>query len=296
MKTKKYFLILTIILGVNFYGNSQDKNAVKETPVTNSFNSGVFMENQTYLTNYKHAWEFVVNHRFGKISDGSKMAWGIYSPSNIRVGVNYSITKDIQIGIGTTKNDKLQDGSVKWNFLHQTQSGKMPISLTYYGSLVYDARDTKSFAYSNFKESHRFSYFHELIIARKFHDKFSLQVAPIYTHYNVVESASDTMADPVRKNDNFGISALGRLSLSSTLSLMVEYDQNFTKLVKETSKFKNPKPVISIGFEKATTSEHSFQLFLSSGEAIAYQKNMVYNQNNFWNGNFVIGFNITRVF
>lgn len=279
-----------------------------DKPVSNTFFSGTFLENQTYITNGKNVWEFIINHRFGKISDGSKLAWGVYSPSNIRLEVNYGIRKNLQIGIGATKNNKLADGSIKWGIFQQTKSGKKPVSLTYFGNFAYRGDPTSAFANPGFKEAHRFSYFHELLIAYKFCDYFNLQVAPMFAHYNLVEASNplvpaggDSTAVPVRSNNNFGLSVLGKLNINPTLSFLFEFDNNFTKLkIPENDTYKNPKPTIALGLEKAT-SAHSFQLFITTADGIVYQKNMVYNQNNFAKKDGVksglaIGFNITRVF
>jgi len=284
---------------INF---SFGQDSTKNVPVSNTFNSGIFLENQTYITNYPKSFELVINHRFGKISDGATEAWGIYSPSNIRIGVNYAVRKNLQIGLGTTKNDKLQDANIKYSIIQQTTNNKIPVSVTYFGEFSYDARDKKSFDYQNYKDIHRFSYFNEIMLARKFCDYFVLQVAPIYTHFNIVES--DTAGNPIRKNDNFGISALGKFSITPTLSFFIEFDKNLTKIIKETDIYKKPKPIVAFGIEKSTAA-HSFQIFVSTGDAINYQKNIVYNQNilygkgdaDWWfKSDIVIGFNITRVF
>lgn len=294
-------IAFTILLSLFVSGFIFAQEAATDKPVTGTFNSGTFMENQTVITLPAKTFEFVINHRFGKISDGSKELFGIYSPSNIRFGLNYGINDKLQIGIGNTKVDKITDGNIKWSIWQQTQSGKMPVSVTYFGSVFFDGRDTKSFNYANFKESHRFSYFNELLIARKFCNEFNFQVGATYAHYNATESASLTTSERLRRNDQFGLSALGKLNINSTISFFFEYEHNFTKLwKKESTGFKEPKPVIALGFEKATAS-HSFQLFVTTGESIVYQKNMVYNSNSFLKdgdikSGLVIGFNITRVF
>jgi len=279
-----------------------------DNPVGNTFSSGIFLENQTYITNGKKVLEFVINHRFGKISDGSKMAWGIYSPSNIRLALDYGIRSNLQLGIGATKNNRLFDGSIKWGIFQQTKSGKKPVSLTYYGNFAYRGDPTSAFANPGFKEAHRFSYFHELMVAYKFCNFFNLQIAPTFAHYNLVETANpevpvngDSTAVPVRHNDNFGISTLGKLNITPSFAFLFEYDYNFSKLkIPENDTYKDPKPTIAIGIEKSTPS-HAFQIFISTADGIVYQKNMVYNQNTFLkNGDIksglVIGFNITRVF
>jgi len=293
--------LLILLFGVNA-SFGQDSTKVKEPnkPVSETFNSGTFLENQTFMTNPAKSIELIINHRFGKMSDGSKELWGIYSPSNIRMGLNYAILNYLQVGIGTTKFNKQQDANLKLRLIQQTTNNKIPVSVSYFGNIVYDARDTKSFDYENFSELHRFSTFSEIMVARKFCKYLSMQIAPMYTHYNVVETASDTMADPVRKNDNFGLSVLAKVYMTSTMSFFVEYDRNFTKMIKETSKYLKPRPNVAVGFE-AFTGSHSFQLFVSTASDLSYQRNMVYNTSPFFkNGlaksGIAIGFNITRVF
>ncbi len=269
-------------------------------PVTGTYNSGIFLENQTVLMYPAKTLEFVINHRFGKISDGFDEFWGIYSPSNIRLGLNYSITDKLQIGIGATKFNKQQDLSIKYGIVEQTTNGKIPVSITYYGSLVLDARESSNFDYANYKYVHRLSYFHEIMFSRKITDFLNLQIAPTYTHYNIAESyaKNDTTNVRLRRNDNFGLSVIAKVNLTPTIALFGEYDHNFTKLYKklnDNDTYKEAKPNIAIGIENAT-SAHSFQIFVTTAYDITYQRNMVYNQNDFLHSGLMLGFNITRVF
>lgn len=289
--------IITIILFVVFSTGilyAQDAANEPNKPVSGTFNSGTFLENQTVLMYPKGTFELVINHRFGKISDGFKEFYGIYSPSNIRMGLNYSLTDKIQIGLGTTKLNKQQDLNLKVGLIEQTTNGKIPVSIAFFGSVYLDAREkSSSFSYENYSYSHRFSYFSEILISHKFCDNFSLQVAPTYTHLNITESASDTASIRLRRPDHFGLSVLGKISMSPTMAFFVEYDHNFTKLYKRG--YSEVKPNLAIGFENATAS-HSFQLFVTTAYDITYQRNMVYNQNDFLHSGLMIGFNITRVF
>jgi len=302
MQLNRIALILLITIFTSFVSFGQDTISKKTPlePVTETYNSGTFLENQTCITNPAKTFELIINHRFGKMSDGSKELWGIYSPSNIRMGLNYGITDYLTVGLGTTKFNKQQDANLKLRLIRQSTNGTIPVSVSYYGNIVMDARDTKSFDYVNFKELHRFSTFSELMISRKFCKFFNLQLAPMYTHYNVVETANDSIADPVRKNDNFGLSVIGKLNVTSVWSFFFEYDKNFTKILKETAQFKNPRPNVACGFE-AFTGTHSFQLFVSTAADLSNQRNMVYNTSPFFKtgsipSGIAIGFNITRMF
>ena len=55
------------------------------------------------------------------------------------------------------------------------------------------------------------------------------------------------------------------------------------------------RPGFSLGFEFGT-SGHAFQLFVSNYKGIVPQENYMWNTNDFFGGDFLIGFNITRIY
>jgi len=56
----------------------------------------------------------------------------------------------------------------------------------------------------------------------------------------------------------------------------------------------NPYPNLALGLELAT-SAHSFQFFAGNYNYITPSRNNYYNQNDYSKGEFLIGFNITRL-
>lgn len=251
----------------------KDKRPVKET-----FESGYLLNNQTIKIPTKHTLEFIIQHRFGKLNSEEFDLLGLYAPSNIRIGLNFTFTEKFQLGIGTTKNNKLQDISYKYALLRQTRSGSVPLSITYYGNTAIDVRKDV-FP----KTSNRLSYFNELLIARKFSEKFSLQVAPSYSHFNMVDS--------LVKHGNLGLGVIGRMKVGDALAVLFEYNHNFTKQDKAVL---TVKPNLGLGIE-ASTGSHVFQIFLGTYESIINQHNYLYNANDFTKKDIVIGFNITRL-
>ena len=289
MKTRfisKVVIALAIVqLNTTFVQAQSDSTAAapekpkKDTrPVKDMFESGYLLNNQTAMIPTKHTLEMVIQHRFGLLNSKEFDLGGIYAPSNIRIGFNFSLSNKLQLGFGTTKNNKLQDLTWKYAIIKQTRSGSIPVSITYYGNAAIDCR-------SNVYPSNvdRMSYFHQLIIARKFGSKLSLQISPSFSHFNMVDS--------LVKHNNIGVSFNGRFKLSDALAVIFEYDYNTTK---QDSKVITVKPNIGIGIE-AATSNHVFQIFISSGQAIINQHNMLYNANDFTKKAFCIGFNMTRL-
>ncbi len=275
---KNLLLILLLIFPVfNVFSQEQETDA----PVDAPFVASILIDNQTVVSPYKGGLEFEIHHRFGTIKNGITDVFGIYASSNIRLGLNYGITDKLMIGVGSTKDYKLQEVQWKYAVLQQTESGKMPVSLSYYGNVVLDARANDAFGPAEtYRDIHRFSYFTQLIISHKLSEKFSFQLAPGFFYYNAVEEGL--------KNANFSIHAGGRAKIIGYNSLIFEYDQLLTQQEIPAQ----PKPNLSLGYEIATGT-HAFQVFVANYSSIINQRNLLYNTNDFASGEFLVGFNIT---
>lgn len=280
---KNYKILLLAFLMLPLIGFAQDEateetTEVKEKLERDAFESSNIIDNPTNVLLGKNALEVQMQHRFGTINGGDNDMAGFWAPSNIRIALSYGITDWLNIGYGTTKFNRLQDFSWKVALLRQTQSGSMPISVSYYGNFTIDARPKENF---NMIQD-RYSNFHQLIIAKRFSSEVSFQIAPSVSHYNLV--------DPTMQNDLVSVAIGGRVKISPQTSILVDYSQPITQFDAN-----QPKPGFSIGAEFAT-SAHEFQIFLSNYNGIVPQKNYMFNQNDFFKGDFLIGFNITRIY
>ncbi len=284
---KNYIKILLLLLILPFIAVAQeiDSTKVKEKLERAAFESASIIDNPTNVLFNKNSLEVQMAHRFGTVNGGTNDLVGFWAPSNIRIGLSYAIHERVSIGYGTTKFDRLQDFNWKVALLRQTRSNKIPVSVTYYGNFTIDAskKDAVHKGVSKFGHlADRWSNFHQLIIAKRFNSKFSAQIAPSVSHYNVV--------DNTMRNDMVAIAFGGRYKISSQTSILADYSQPITKFMLD-----NPHPGISLGVEFAT-SAHAFQLFATNYNGLVSQKNYMFNKNDFFNGDILIGFNITRVY
>lgn len=270
------FLALCLFIPVAF---AQDVVEEQEDnrPIRPPFESTWLIDNQTTIVPPAKTLQFDIQHRFGIVENGFEDLFGFFAPSNIRLGLTYTIIKNLSVGFGSTKNQRLQDFSVKYALIQQTRSNKIPVSVTYFGNTILDSRNDDFF----FHNSDRLSFFHQVIISRKVTPALSIQVAPSLSHFNLTES---TMT-----NDHIAVATGLRYKFSSQSSIMVNYDQPITK-----HDLGNPHPNISFGLE-VSTSSHSFQVFAGNYQALVPQYNNVFNSNDFGDGDLLIGFNITRL-
>ncbi|HET9432535.1 MAG TPA: DUF5777 family beta-barrel protein [Chitinophagaceae bacterium] len=264
----------------------QVNTVAKAKPVKNTFESVWLIDNQTVMVPVKGTLEFDIQHRFGTVENGKKDVWGIFAPSNIRLGMNYSPINKLYLGAGLTKEKIQIDLNAKYALLQQTP-GTMPVSVTYFGNMVIDTRDDSYFE----NDVDRLSYFNQLLIARKISDKFSAQIAPSFSWFNNVEAYIDSKGEeqPKMNNGHFAISVAGRYKITPRSAIIAGYDQPLTQHPTN-----NPHPNICFGYE-ITTSSHAFQIIVGNYYSILPQYNNVYNPNDYTEGQFLIGFNISRL-
>ncbi|MGB5263345.1 MAG: DUF5777 family beta-barrel protein [Lutimonas sp.] len=283
-----FFLLPLFMFAQEDETAKEDQEEVVDKPERPAFESSFIIDNPTDVVYQKNTMEAQMNHRFGTINfDENDMA-GIWGESNIRLGLTYAILDWLTVGYGTTKNQRLQDFDLKVAILRQTRSGKMPVNVTYYGNFVYNALKQKNPGdYFNYDQD-RYSYFHQIIISRRFNSNFSMQIAPSISHFNLVEEGME--------NDRFAIAFGARYKISPQTSILVDYSQPITQFdnVNEFSSYSN-YPGLSLGFEFAT-SAHAFQIFVSNLNGIVPQQNYMWNKNDFFNGDILLGFTITRVY
>jgi hypothetical protein len=288
-KTSLGFLLILCFASVNLSAQEEAGTVTTSAkkPVRNTFESVWIMDNQTVMVPVKGTLEMDIQHRFGTVNNGFDDLWGIYAPSNIRLGFNYAPISKLYAGFGLTKEHMQWDFNIKYAILEQMKGGGLPFSLTYFGNMAVDGRDSKFFG----RNTDRLSYFHQLIFASKLMDKLSVQVSPSLSYFNSVEGYIDENDVVQKKMDNahFAISFMGRYKISEKMAIIAGVDQPLT--VHPTN---NPYPNVCFGLD-ITTSGHAFQVFAGNYSSITPQRNHVFNQNDYKNGYFLIGFNISRL-
>jgi hypothetical protein len=267
------------------------------------FESGICMDNITVAIPPAKTLEFVLQHRFGTIQNHFSDLFGIWGASNIRFGLNFSITKDVMVGVGTTKNNRLTDLQVKYTFLHQRKEG-FPLTIAYYFDFSVNALNKDKLG-ADYKFVDRFAYYNEFLFARRFNKMFSAQLGLSYTHFNKVDQTLDTNKNVVT-NDALAFSLLLRAKVSPQSSILLAYQQpimlnydpafvvRYPDNWMEIPKNKAPYANISLGWE-VSTSTHAFHVYISAAQGILPSEIVMHNTNNFFNGYILLGFNLTRL-
>src|SRR5947207_10376356 len=99
------FVCLSVLLNNNLQAqdstNAEEPGVpAKAKPVKHSFQSIWIIDNQTTLVPVKGTFEMDFMHRFGTWNNGYQDFWGLFAPSNIKLGVSYVPINKLNVGIG----------------------------------------------------------------------------------------------------------------------------------------------------------------------------------------------------
>lgn len=236
-----------------------------------------------------------ISHRFGDMfgkAGGWQTLYGLEDAADIGIGVEYGLTNHINFGLIRTKGS----GNLKQNIhffgkarlMSQKLNSRNLFSVTVLGQTSYSTmpKSENKGVLSYFpKQSHRFSYHLQVMLARKFGNRFSLQVNLNYTYRNLVFNYD--------QNDLTSVGLAAKLQITKVFGLIL--DGTYTLLDNR----ENPKPYqfpLSVGFEFETGGGHVFQINLTNARGLSETDYIPYTFSSWQDGEFRLGFTISRKF
>lgn len=225
-----------------------------------------------------------IEHRFGQINQGYYEFFGL-DQSNTFLSLEYGIKNWVMVGVNRASLDKTVSGFTKFSILRQsTGQIVMPVSVSFL--LETSVVGTKwLYPERNNLFSSRVSYTSQLIVARKFNENFSLQLAPVWIHRNLVPATIDS-------NDMFALGVASRYKISRRTSINVEYYPVLSPSWDHAVSYRNS---LSVGFD-IETGGHVFQLMLSNTTGMIEKAFITETTGRWQDGDLHLGFNISRVF
>ena len=225
---------------------------------------------------------FGISHRFGAINQGIYTLFGI-DQGTTRLGFEYGLKDILGLSIGRSTYEKTYDIAGKVKILRQQSGNKnIPVTVTLYQSAFIKSLKWEQPDRDNLFSS-RLSYVSQLLIARKFNTRLSLQLSPSYIHKNLVPTPED-------QNNIFAIGAGGRYKITKRFSVNGEY---YYLLPGKTADDKVNSLGLGIDIEAAG---HVFQL-LATNSQMMFPRGFITETEGKWSeGDIYLGFNIYRTF
>jgi hypothetical protein len=300
---KIFFLVLGLSLSTMLMAQkAKKKDSTPKEPKEHHYTKATFKSTQlinmqTVEMLSKGNLQFQIAHHFSYLWDKDAGSQNLAQVFGLNSGVahtylsfDYTPIRWGNIGFAFAGNSKFE-GFVKFKILRQ-QTGAMniPVTVGWYSMVNVDAAksiDKVQLAWN------KFSFLHQLIIARKFSDKFSLQLSPTWIHFNIV---------PYGRNNSNEVFALGlgaRYRLSSKKAVNLEYSRQFNmyeNLMDKNGNIIQYQPdLLSVGME-FNTGGHVFELFIGNTINSSAIDQLARNTSVIKNGQFALGFHMNRGF
>ena len=265
-----------------------------------TFKASRLINGHTIETISKNHLNFWISHRFGAVNSGFIANFFGLDEAKIRLGLEYGLTDRWLVGAGRSSLEKTYDLYTKYKVLRQ--SNTVPITVTAMAGWGINTMPTgyimESGSPMKFNNNiERYSYWSQLLVARKFNEKLSLQLMPTLLHVNKVE-------DPSIPNQLFALGAGGRYKLSQRITLSAEYYYTLRELEDEDDDDDYdanggiPYPyrnALSFGVD-IETGGHVFQFHLTNARGMVEKQFIGQNVGAWGKGDIFYGFNIARTF
>lgn len=286
MRIVRYLLfcnfLFTTMVGIsqNIDLFSEQSNEKTANITTGTFKSTRIVNGQSIENVGAGVLDFRISHRFGALSQGAYNLFGL-DQATMRIGLDYGINSKLTVGLGRSTYQKQYDGFVKIKLLQQQQGARnIPFGVSYVVSSMYKSLNDAPTTYTPYV-SDKFSFAHQIIVASKINDYFSIQLSPTIVHYNLVDSAKIP-------NDFKSLGISSRIRISKRVNITSEY---FYRLDQLTGYY-NP---LSLGVD-IETGGHVFQLHVSNSTGMT-ERTFINETTGSWaKGDLCFGFNITRAF
>ncbi|MDA1269133.1 MAG: DUF5777 family beta-barrel protein [Bacteroidetes bacterium] len=272
-----------------------DAEQAKETTYTMAtFKASRLINGHSIETISKNHLNFWISHRFGAVNSGFIANFFGLDEAKIRLGLEYGLSDRWLVGAGRSSLEKTYDIYTKYKLLRQ--SDLFPLTITGLAGWGINTMPSGYFMESGAQmrfanNIERYSYWGQLLIARKVNKKLSLQVMPTIVHVNKVE-------DPSISNQVFALGMAGRYKLTQRLTLSGEYYHTFDDpgaYRASTGKSYPYQDALSVGVD-IETGGHVFQLHFTNARGMVEKQFVAQTVGAWQDGDIFYGFNIARTF
>jgi hypothetical protein len=288
---KKSTLLWLITLPYSICAVAQDdllKELQESAPVETEYAIQTFkgtrlINGHTVETKSGGDLEFIFAHRFGSMNGGLFEMFGL-DDAYVRLGLDYGITDRLSASIGRNSVDKTVDGYLKFKLLRQQKGAHaVPVTITALAGTAYKSSPRKEDLPAGFTGVDRLAYVGQLLIARKFTPRLSLQLMPTIVHKNAVDRVREN-------NDQFAIGVGGRYKITRSVAFTSEY--YYRTGVPDANESYN---TLGFGID-IETGGHVFQLVFTNTRGLTERSFITETEGDFADGDIHFGFNVTRTF
>lgn len=275
-------LLLSLLAAIPGYSQLERKLANENPEVDLIFHAPRHINLLTVEPLENRGLHFAIMHTFGTVDGGAQNLWGLDNGANIQFSFEYGMSDRFSLGIARQSRDKVYNLYGRYHLLRQAQDNSMPVSISMMGGAAvnssnYDFLQNEA---PNFVE--RTSYAFQLMAARKFSDKISVQLSPMMVYF----------VDPrpiyfIQGTQNLylALGFSGKYKVSKRSSITVQWIPNLNSDLRNN---------LGLGID-LEAGGHVFQMYFVTSQFLNEQY-LLAGGNGAPGEEFRLGFNVNRIF
>ncbi|MGY6742390.1 MAG: DUF5777 family beta-barrel protein [Cecembia sp.] len=225
---------------------------------------------------------FAIMHTFGTLDGGIQNLFGLDNGAVIQFSFEYALHRNFSLGMSRQSRDKMYNLYGRYHLLKQTQDDQMPISLSIMGAAGVNTSNYQFLQEDNPNFADRSSFAFQLMAARRFSDKISLQVSPMMAYFVDPNPIFLVQGD---QNLYLALGFSGKYKISGKSSLTMQWIPNLNNDLRNN---------LGLGID-LEAGGHVFQMYFVTSQLLNEQY-LLAGGNGTPGEQFRLGFNVNRVF
>ncbi|MDR9366575.1 MAG: DUF5777 family beta-barrel protein [Balneolaceae bacterium] len=277
-------MLILIIIPKEAYSQLERKRTVENPPVELTFMAQKHINLYTTELLSRGEFHYSIIHAFGEVNNGIQDLWGIDNGANVKFYFDYGVSDNINIIFSRTSQDKVLNLTARAKLLQQKQGSGSPLSAT--ANLTAGLTTAQfDFLDDSYTLSDRMQFTISSSLTRKFTDRFSLLISPIFTHFN--RTGLELGIEEPEINSYFSVGSGLRYKVLPRMAL------TFQSVLPVTEADLDPNIAIGLDIE---TGGHVFQIFFTTSRALNETYLIAAENGSFFDREFRFGFNVNRLF
>lgn len=230
----------------------------------------------------KKVLHFAIMHTFGPVSGGLRNLYGLDNGANIQFSFEYAFDERFSVGASRSGRDKFYNLFGRYHLVKQTESGSVPISVSLMGAAGVNTVDYGFLQEAAPTFSERSSFAGQLMVARKFSEKLSLQLSPMFAYFTEPLPAYLIEGE---QQLYLGLGFSGKYKITGKSSLTLQWIPNLNSDLRNN---------LGLGID-LEAGGHVFQLYFVTSQNLNEQY-LLAGGNGSPGEEFRLGFNVNRIF
>lgn len=230
----------------------------------------------------KNTLHFAIMHTFGTLDGGIQNLFGLDNGAVIQLSFEYAFSENFSLGAARQSRDKIYNIYGRYHILKQTDDEKMPFSLSMMGGAGVNTSNYNFLLEGNPTFVERSSFAFQIMAARKFSDRISLQVSPMLAYFIEPNPIFLIEGD---QNLYLALGFSGKYKIGGKSSITMQWIPNLNNDLRNN---------LGVGID-LEAGGHVFQMYFVTSQVLNEQY-LLAGGNGAPGEQFRLGFNVNRVF